>query len=395
MEKIYKNIIAILFVGFITVSFALTFCINQLQIFGGLYKGYVNTPKENGILTRIGNGFREFDARINNFFIFRPQAVNTYGLVQRISGRTLIDDVEPSYSVLKLNNGYLTFKGNVMIDTNGVNIGNEDYIVGLDKFCKENKIDFFFVNKLSKNTNDRSLLPLFYPYVAEENTDYDFTASLQKKGVALWDVQNELEAQGYKKYELFYKTDHHWHARAGLWVSKLISYHINEQLGYHLETKKLDISQYNIENYEKAFLGTQGRRVGKYYSDIDDFELILPKYETDISVSFDWQEVRHGTFEETLIHRECITPDNILNLDETAYDAYMGGNHTIVDVYNNTLKKGKTALFVQDSFGCVVSPYLSQVFARMVCVDIRGFNSTDNLLEDTILQIKPDIVIYI
>ena len=117
-----KKIMAVLFVGFIIVGFSLTFCTNQIEIFGGLYRGFVNTPQESSILTKVGNSFRNFDARMNNFFIFRNQAVNTYGLVQRISGRKLVDDVEPSYSVLKLNNGYLTFRGNVMIETDGVEI---------------------------------------------------------------------------------------------------------------------------------------------------------------------------------------------------------------------------------------------------------------------------------
>ena len=386
---------AVLFVGFIIVGFSLTFCTNQIEIFGGLYRGFVNTPQESSILTKVGNSFRNFDARMNNFFIFRNQAVNTYGLVQRISGRKLVDDVEPSYSVLKLNNGYLTFRGNVMIETDGVDTSSEDGVIYLDKFCKEHGIDYFFVNGLSKNTNDEDLLPKFYPYVDKENGEYDFTVNLQKKGIALWDVQKELDKQKIDKYELFYKTDHHWHARAGLWVSKLISYNLNEQLGYILETKKLDISQYDIETYEQSFLGTQGKRVGQYYSSIDDFELILPKYETDISVNFDGQGIKRGTFEEVLIHRESITPDNILNINDTAYDAYMGGNHNVVEIHNHKVNNGKKALFVQNSFGCVVSPYLSQVFEDMVCVDIRGFNSTDNRLEDCILQVCPDIVICV
>ncbi len=391
----YKKVTAVLFVGFIIVSFSLTFCIHQIQIFGGLYKGYVNAPQESGILDKVESGFREFDGRINNFFYFRKEAINTYGLVQKLSGKHLVDDVEPAYSVLKLSNGYLTFKGGVVVQAEGIDTSGEEWIIHLDKLCKENKIDFFFVNKINKNTADEKLLPKFYPYVDKRGSTYNFTGNLQKSGVAVWDVQKELDKQKVDKYELFYKTDHHWHARAGLWVSKLISYQINRQLGYTLETKKLDISQYNIETYENAFLGTQGRRVGQYYCGADDFELILPNYETDVSVSFDRQEVLNGTFEETLIHRECITPDNLLNLDETAYDAYMGGNHTIVDLHNNKIKKGKKALFVQDSFGCVVSPYLSQVFEDMVCVDVRGFNDTDNRLEDFILQVKPDIVIYI
>lgn len=390
-----KKIMAVLFVGFIIVGFSLTFCTNQIEIFGGLYRGFVDTPQESSILTKVGNSFRNFDARMNNFFIFRNQAVNTYGLVQRISGRKLVDDVEPSYSVLKLNNGYLTFRGNVMIETDGVDTSSEDGVIYLDKFCKEHGIDYFFVNGLSKNTNDEDLLPKFYPYVDKENGEYDFTVNLQKKGIALWDVQKELDKQKIDKYELFYKTDHHWHARAGLWVSKLISYNLNEQLGYILETKKLDISQYDIETYEQSFLGTQGKRVGQYYSSIDDFELILPKYETDISVNFDGRGIKRGTFEEVLIHRESITPDNILNINDTAYDAYMGGNHNVVEIHNHKVNNGKKALFVQNSFGCVVSPYLSQVFEDMVCVDIRGFNSTDNRLEDCILQVCPDIVIRV
>ena len=92
-----------------------------------------------------------------------------------------------------------------------------------------------------------------------------------------------------------------------------------------------------------------------------------------------------------MLHEESITPDNLLNKDDTAYDTYMKGNHSLINITNHNIPEGKTALLVLDSYGCVVAPYLSLQFSQLDCIDIRSY--TDSVKE-YILKNKPDIVIY-
>ena len=102
-------------------------------------------------------------------------------------------------------------------------------------------------------------------------------------------------------------------------------------------------------------------------------------------------ELLEGTFEDTMIHRECITPDNLLNKDQIAYDTYMLGNHDLVEIENKNINDGKRALLILDSFGCVVAPYLSQNFQQLDCIDLRSYTSS---LKDYIEKTSPDVVIY-
>ena len=66
----------------------------------------------------------------------------------------------------------------------------------------------------------------------------------------------------------------------------------------------------------------------------------------------------------------------MLNKDDTAYDAYMQGNHALVKIKNRNIKSGKRAVLVLDSYGCVVAPYLSLQFSELDCIDIRSFKDS-------------------
>lgn len=129
-----------------------------------------------------------------------------------------------------------------------------------------------------------------------------------------------------------------------------------------------------------------------YYAGVDDFDIITPKYDTDLRVVA--KDVGYdvtGTFEQTLIHRENLTPQNSLNKDTTGYDVYMQGNHDLVTIKNNKNENGKNALLVLDSYGVVVAPYLAQSFSQLDCIDIRSY--TDSV-DDYIKHTSPDVVLY-
>ena len=66
---------------------------------------------------------------------------------------------------------------------------------------------------------------------------------------------------------------------------------------------------------------------------MDDFYIVKPKYDTNLTV--DIKDIGFdvtGDFQETMLHEESITPDNLLNKDDTAYDTYMRGNHSLVKI---------------------------------------------------------------
>lgn len=390
MKKInfnYQKVLAVVFVSFVTVSMIATFVINPKQVFGGLVRGYINTDKDSSITDKIGSSFTEFDGRMNEYYAFHDASINAYGGVQKLIGKKLIDDVDSENCVLKLNNDYLTFKNTSSSDYSYL----EDYIIGLNRTCQKNNTKLLYLNKVDKNTSDKTILPDNYPYVFSSNYS-TFEKSLIQNDIQVLNIDNIVKEQNIDKYSLFFKTDHHWTPRTGLWVSKLITQKLNAEYGFSLPVENCDINNYNTETYQNAFLGSQGKRVGCLYDGVDDFDVITPNFDTDLSLSIkSSKENLSGNFEQTFIHKECITPDNLLNKDETAYDTYMMGNHDLVEIENKLTQNNKRALLVIDSYGCVVVPYLSLNFQYTDCIDLRSFSTS---LEEYIINTKPDVVIY-
>lgn len=379
--------VAFLFVPFIALCGILTLVLSPKQVLGGFVRGYIDTPDDSDVFQKVGNSLKMFDERASEFFVFHDASISAYGGIQKLVDRSLIDDTDKSSQVVKLNNGYLTFKENGDTDLSSL----EKYLTELKKTCDRSGSWLMYVNKTSKATSSPELLPLFYPYVYRSNFN-EIKPKLQQRDISVLDIEEKITENNIDKYSLFFKTDHHWTPQAGVWVSKTICQEINDRYGWELDLSVFDLDRYSIKTYENSFLGSQGKRVGALFDGVDDFSVVKPTFDTNLTVEMEdvgFNET--GDFQKTMLHEESITPDNLLNKDDTAYDTYMRGNHALVKITNHTISNGKKALLVLDSFGCVVAPYLSLQFSQLDCIDIRSY--TDSV-EDYIEENRPDIVIY-
>lgn len=390
MKKIrlnFQKCVAIIFVAFIVISGIFTFVKNPVKIVGGLARGYIDSPENSNILKKIGNGFSTFDTRMSEYYAFHDESINAFGLIQNSLGKTLIDDVDKESEVVKLKNSYLVFKQNSDSDFTKL----KESLIELNKTCKKSNTKLLYVNKISKDTTEKNLLPDNYPYVHSSNYE-ELEKALNSENIQILNLESIIEKNNIDKYQLFFKTDHHWTHKTGIWVSKLICDSLNHNYKYNLNSDLFDIGNYNIETYKNTFLGSQGKRVGMYYAGVDDFDVITPKFKTNLELKIPNENIAiSGDFEATMIHRESITPDNLLNKNDTAYDTYMHGNHPLVNIKNKNDTSNKKALLIMDSYGCVVAPYLSQAFATLDCIDLRSFSDS---LDEYIIKTNPDVVIY-
>lgn len=384
----FQKITALIFLLAVFLCGVLTIVPNIKIMAGGLYRGYQNSSQNDNVFQKIGNSFGEFEKRVNSKFVLHDQSVNMYGLTQKTLGKNLVDDVEDNYSVVHLKNNYLCFKGNEKEDY--TDFGK--YLININDLCKNEGVDLLYIQYLEKDTGDQELLPDFYPYVYPSATE-KLNQKIRANNIPVLNIESVIEKREIDKYSLFFKTDHHWLPKTGMWVSGLITKEINKSFdSYSLETDLSDISMYNVETYKKSFLGTQGSRVGKYYGLVDDFDIITPKNKTDYHYEIkDENVILDGSFEDVFIHREHLTPEDLLNDYTTAYEVYMEGNHSLVEIENKRCKNDKKALIVMDSYGCVVAPFLAQSFSELDCVDLRYYSDS---LEEYIKESKPDIVIY-
>ena len=77
-----------------------------------------------------------------------------------------------------------------------------------------------------------------------------FLDRIRGAGVNAIDLRDNIEEENINVSDLFYRTDHHWTTKAGLWASWIIAEGLNDYCGYHIDT-----SVYDDENYD--FVNTQ------------------------------------------------------------------------------------------------------------------------------------------
>jgi len=382
-----RKVLAIVFLVFIIAGGILTLALSPVEIFGGLVRGYLSAPEGSNVFQKVSSSFKTFDDRVNLYFAGHDLSIHAYGGIQKVLGRSLINDTDKSSEVLKLNNGYLTFKSNADIDLTNLS----QYLLELKETCNSVDSELVYVHKISKSTTDEHLLPPYYPYIYSSNFE-EIRPLLEQNEIAIVDIEQAVIEANIDKYSLFFKTDHHWTPQTGVWVAGNICNSLNEYYDWDLNTNSLDIEQFSVEIYPQSFLGSEGKRTGALYAGVDDFAIVKPINETSLTVEMqDINLIRTGSFEETLLFPENITPEDLLNNDTTAYMTYMQGNHPLVTITNHMNNNGKTALLVMDSYGCVVAPYLALEFQQLDCIDIRSY--TDSV-EEYIKQTSPDVVIY-
>jgi hypothetical protein len=109
-------------------------------------------------------------------------------------------------------------------------------------------------------------------YVVEEevgtSTDTNavdfFHLKLEKANVPYYSLISQMEKEGITEEEMFFVTDHHWKPEYALWAANKVADELNARFGYEYDEEKLNIDNYNVEIHFNAFLGSQGKKTGKY-----------------------------------------------------------------------------------------------------------------------------------
>lgn len=172
--------------------------------------------------------------------------------------------------------------------------------------------------------------------------------------------------------EIFYYTDHHWTSRMGFNATGEICRELNDRYGFCFDENIIDITQYNTNIYQNIFLGSYGKKTGAFFSwkGYDDFELITPSFETDLSNNVAYKnEYREGDFNESFLDLSKLGANDCYS--EDPYYVYLGGDYRLQKIKNNLNSTGKKLLIIRDSFGIPVVPFISLQMAETHVVDVR------------------------
>ena len=295
--------------------------------------------------------------------------------------------------VVKADNDYLAYGVSKMADNTLTKYA--DNIAQLYDYTKQNNIPFLYVMTPQKGYG------LKYPAGTENYIKENCTAhlkNLEERGVPYLEIRQCMEDNNISEEEAFFITDHHWTPKTAIWATEKICNELNSRYGFEYDKSVFDLSNYNVKTYEDWFLGSQGKKVGRFFTDlyVDDIDIITPKFDTSLKVSQPLKnETKTGTFEETLISK--VRYEEKGYYDYNPYVAYTGGDYHIQTIENLNKTDGKDILVIRDSYAAASTPFLSLTAHNVHMLDLREMSGMygDRVasVSEYIEEMQPDYVI--
>lgn len=381
------NVIAGIGLAFLLFTGVATF-FDSFEGESAVYERAYNDSIFDYISGQISSFSSEYDDNIYNQNSF----IDCYGLVENLAGRTYIPDTDPTLTVVRNSLNQLQFVMPEMdaetIESNGTNVAR------LKTFLDQREIPLLYVASPVKSTPGRTELPVNVHDYSNQNSD-NMLAELQRRGIDTMDLRENMREDGLKSEDLFFRTDHHWTANAGIWSANILMQKLATMYPEHF---KYDASLFNKENYDieikkDFFLGRQGERVGQFFAGKDDYPVYSPKFDTNFSVlrynrDGTTEGVKTGTFDEVVVCPEYF--QNTVNGHSTdAYSYYTGTDLPIVRITNNAPNATGRILIVKDSFSRMTVPFLATNVKEICMIDMRYFKGN---LYDYVESYSPDLM---
>lgn len=332
-----------------------------------LAKYYIHdTVDYNEWTADLGSKFETDEATT---FFQKLQFINLNGAIRNVLGQREMN------GVLKLNNGHLIYPQARMSNEEIQKYANE--VIKYADFCNELGKPFLFVQPILKVDKDNKQLPIGIEDYSNENIDV-FLQYLRDADIEVLDIRECMKNDGMNIYDYTYVTDHHWTTEGCFYAFTKITDWISDETGIVTDPIVTDIDNYEIVAYKNWHLGSYGQRVGIYFTGIDDYDLILPKFAVSFiddsgnSYSFYEQAVNPGVFEMRDVTSRY-TYDSALKIPEGTA----------------TTSEELSVLLLSDSYSTAMSPYLKLAYS-----DYSKQSYPSGLYTDYVLENNPDIVIF-
>lgn len=355
--KYHRGILASLLVGAIS-----------LISFGNIVNFYVN-DETNTSEWKIENG-----SQFENDYVFNIEGKNLLINYNGLLNNAL--KIPEMNEVVKLRNNHLTIIYDDVSDA------------VLDKKAEEMKrvseafkcvnVDFLYLilpYQVSKYDNQ---LPMGYEEYTNDDLDY-FKNRLDDLNVTYLDLREQFYNEGIDQYDLWYKTDHHWTMRGGLAAFNEVNKFVSSRYGIEVHEVVLSDECYEKIVYPKWHVGSYGQRTGTEFAGVDDFELYIPKFETDIINSNGVE----GKLEELVYSYEALENRNYET--RRTYDSVLDrarGQYT-----NNNARNEFKVLWSGDSMLKAVMPFSIMAYRNTY------YMHADDVTYEFLETNKPDIVI--
>lgn len=365
-----NRIISVLFIVLIFAVFIGMF-FNAETVAKNVYYGVIE-PKDKSVFGAVKGFISGTESGVEKGVFIRSEMIDLNGLFSSIINKKYMQDADPENHIYKLDNGQLTLRYDYTNTASSVAAYRE--------FAESLKSDtkLLYVMPPVKSSKENASLPVSIEDYCDVMAD-EYLIGLKESGLEYVDLR-EYSAQLADNYsEIFFNTDHHWKPESAFQAFKIIGKQLD--LEHKPDEIVFDDNAYNFDTIQENFLGSSGKRVGRYYGGMDDFTYISPKYDTDMSITIKTQEdkiiEREGNFTDCVFFEEYFKyyPDASAN----KYFTYLGDNQPLINVVNHSVNKGR-ALIIEDSYGLPLSPFLSLLFRKTDIVDLRYY--TDHTVKE-------------
>lgn len=282
------------------------------------------------------------------------------------------------------DDGYMTYVSDKMDVTDMV-----DHMGGLHNYLEEKEIDMLYVQAPSKISPSNPGLPPGVKDYTNDNID-NLLEGLSLKDIDYLDLRQFI-VEGYDSYEdAFYKTDHHWKTTTAFRAAQVVAEYINAKGYISIDESKIATEQFDIETYEKYFLGSQGKKVTLAVAEPEDYQLVVPKYNTDFTIRIPERNIdMQGDFKNTLLDYRHLQTIDYYN--ENCYASFMNRNDVYSKIINNDADLDeKKILIIKDSYSTPLIPYLALGVKEIDTIyELLFEGSIQTYIEET----EPDLVI--
>ncbi len=362
-----KNLSSWIFTG---VFIFVVCCLGALS-FAKLVNFYVNDEKDyNEWSPNLGS---KLETDIASTFYNKFAFINFNGAMRNFLNQYSMN------GVIKLNNGYLFTTIDYCSDEKILEYANKTE--KLNNYLKRRGTHMVYMATPYTSSKYDPQLPIGVTDFGNDNVDRYINA-IKSKGVDVLDIRERMYNDGINQYDMMYRTDHHWNTEAGLYAYGVLEDYIVDKTGCQVDPRVADKENYTITKYEKWHLGSRGQRTGMYFAGIDDFDFIVPNFNTILQDDYG----NIGTVQELMFNTTSLSSRDYTS--RYTYDSVLGGtvNHYVNLNSYNDLK----VLIVSDSFAKAMNQYLAMGMREIKYIYDQD---DDELTPEMIEEYDPDIVI--
>ena len=372
MEKTGKKISTTLYLALFILLILVPGLISQGKFF---YRSLTGKKENNDWTVQMGS---RLESDVASSLAGRKTYVDLNGIMRRGLGQRSMNNV------IKLDNGHLL---SPILDNSEENlIRYADRVSALNDWLASKGKILLYVNPPYASGKYDDQLPEGAQDSGNDLQDR-FLRRLSERGIRTIDLRETMREDGVDHYEMMYRTDHHWTTRAGFYAFQKLADWICSETGCVIDGQVTDPVNYTSRLYEEWHHGYMMQRTGRYYTEPDDFELILPKFETCVRDLKD-PDGRTGSYREMLVDLECLkhrdyrphyTYDNVLDPSFGDFENLYSPNDVGI-------------LMITDSFAKAVNPFLAVTFR-----EIRTVYGADSgtVTPDLLAEYDPDVVVIL